>query len=64
VLDVKTSAPGKHGHTKCRFLGVDIFTGSKHDDLCVGSHNIDVPVVKKVDLSVTHVSGAPSLHHY
>ena len=29
VMDVSTSKTGKHGHAKCAFVGVDIFTSKK-----------------------------------
>ena len=29
VSDVSTSKTGKHGHTKCHFVAIDIFTGKK-----------------------------------
>merc|ERR1712195_133781 len=29
VVDVSTSKTGKHGHAKCHFVTIDIFTGKK-----------------------------------
>lgn len=30
VTDVSTSKTGKHGHAKCNFTAIDIFTGKLH----------------------------------
>lgn len=50
VSDVSTSKTGKHGHAKCHFVAIDIFTGKKMEDLVPASHTTSVPFVKKEEL--------------
>merc|ERR1712178_603716 len=50
VSDVTTSKTGKHGHAKCHFVAIDIFTGKKMEDLVPSSHTTSVPFVKKEEL--------------
>ena len=47
VSDVSTSKTGKHGHAKCHFVAIDIFTGKKMEDLVPAGHTTSVPFVKK-----------------
>merc|ERR1712087_932955 len=49
VIDVTSSKTGKHGHAKCHFTAVDIFTGKKVEDLVPASHTTYSPFVKKTE---------------
>lgn len=49
VLSISVSKTGKHGHAKCNFLAVDIFTGKKLEDMVPSSHGTTVPIVNKAD---------------
>jgi translation initiation factor 5A len=55
VVDVSTSKTGKHGHAKCAFVAVDIFTGKKMEDLSPSSHNVDVPHVSRTDYTLLDI---------
>mmetsp|Transcript_23273 Transcript_23273/g.34163 ORF Transcript_23273/g.34163 Transcript_23273/m.34163 type:complete len:159 (+) Transcript_23273:82-558(+) len=56
VVDVSTSKTGKHGHAKCNFTAVDIFTGKKCEDIVPSSHNTHVPNVSRKDYTLVDIS--------
>merc|ERR1719217_1503811 len=55
VSDVSTSKTGKHGHAKCHFVAIDIFTGKKMEDLVPSSHTTSVPFVEKEEFQCIDV---------
>ncbi|WIA08254.1 hypothetical protein OEZ85_007698 [Tetradesmus obliquus] len=56
VVDVSTSKTGKHGHAKCNFTAVDIFTGKKYEDMMPSSHNCDVPNISRVEYTLLDIN--------
>ncbi|CAI9103086.1 OLC1v1001520C1 [Oldenlandia corymbosa var. corymbosa] len=56
VFEVSTSKTGKHGHAKCHFVGIDIFSGKKLKDFVPSSYNCDVPHVNNADLQLIDIS--------
>mmetsp|Transcript_20024 Transcript_20024/g.14511 ORF Transcript_20024/g.14511 Transcript_20024/m.14511 type:complete len:160 (+) Transcript_20024:34-513(+) len=56
VVDVSTSKTGKHGHAKCNFVAVDIFTNKKYEDIVQSTHNTSVPNVSRKDYSLVDIS--------
>ncbi|KAK9845333.1 hypothetical protein WJX81_003667 [Elliptochloris bilobata] len=56
VADVSTSKTGKHGHAKCHFVAIDIFTGKKYEDLTPSSHNCDIPHVTRQEYTLLDIS--------
>ncbi|KAH9604016.1 hypothetical protein KSS87_014196 [Heliosperma pusillum] len=56
VVEVSTSKTGKHGHAKCHFVAIDIFTGKKLEDIVPSSHNCDIPHVNRVDYQLLDIT--------
>jgi translation initiation factor 5A len=52
VIDIKVSKTGKHGHGKCRFTAIDIFDGSKHEDIIPSTHTAHLPFVNRAEYTV------------
>jgi translation initiation factor 5A len=56
IADVSTSKTGKHCHAKCNFVGIDIFTGKKYEEMTPSSHNMDVPNISRVEYTLLDVN--------
>ena len=55
VTNVSTSKTGKHGHAKCNFTALDIFTGKKYEDIVPSSHSTTVPFVTRADYQLMDI---------
>lgn len=42
IVETAIAQPGKHGHSKIHFIGLDIFTGKKHEEICPAKDTIEV----------------------
>lgn len=57
VLSISVSKTGKHGHAKCNFTAVDIFTGKKLEDMIPSTHGTTVPIVNRSDWEIIDIDG-------
>mmetsp|Transcript_20081 Transcript_20081/g.41370 ORF Transcript_20081/g.41370 Transcript_20081/m.41370 type:complete len:159 (+) Transcript_20081:92-568(+) len=55
ILSISVSKTGKHGHAKCNFLAVDIFTGKKLEDMIPSTHGTTVPIVNRADWEIIDI---------
>jgi len=56
VVNVSTSKTGKHGHAKCNFTAIDIFTGKKLEDIVPSSHTAFVPNVTRIEYTLLDIN--------
>lgn len=57
VVEIQTSAPGKHGAAKMRITAVGIFDNTKRTLLKPSDADIEVPIVDRKVVQVISVSG-------
>jgi len=55
IVEMSTSKTGKHGGAKIHFIGIEIFSGRKVEEIANSTHNIDVPIVTKADFQVLNL---------
>lgn len=53
---MSTSKTGKHGHAKCNFTAIDIFTGKKYEDIIPSTHTAHVPNVVRKEYSLVDIT--------
>ena len=42
IVELSTAQPGKHGHSKVHFIGLDVFTGKKYEDISPAKDTVEV----------------------
>ena len=52
---MSTSKTGKHGHAKCHFVALDIFTTKKMEELVPSSHNLEARFTPRSEEPFTRV---------
>ena len=57
VVEIDTSAPGKHGAAKMRITAVGVFDGQKRTLLKPSSADAEVPIISKKKAQVVSISG-------
>lgn len=56
IVEIETSAPGKHGAAKMRITAVGVFDGAKRTLLKPSSADAEVPIIEKKKAQVVSVS--------
>jgi translation initiation factor 5A len=56
VIDMSTSKTGKHGSAKYHFIGINIFTGEKCEDLQSIAHTVQVPIVTRKEYQLIEIT--------
>jgi len=56
VVDYSVSKTGKHGHAKAAITALHIFTGKKLETISPTTHNVEVPNVKRQQLTLIDIN--------
>ncbi len=55
VIEVNTSAPGKHGHAKKACVCIDVITDRKYEEIYTHHSHVQVPEIKREEYQVSYV---------
>ncbi len=56
VVAANTSITGKHGHSKIHFVGIDLFTSKKYENIIPSAQNVEIPIVTKCHYDLLNIS--------
>lgn len=56
IISISISKTGKHGHAKAAMVGIDIFTGKKHEGVFPTSHSVEEVVVNVEKYSLLNIT--------
>jgi len=57
VVDIQTSKPGKHGHSKIKLTAVGLVDDKKRIVVMPGHDSVDVPIIEKKTAQILSISG-------
>ena len=57
VVDIETSAPGKHGAAKMRVTAIGVFDGAKRTLLKPSDGDVEIPIIERKKGQIVSVSG-------
>jgi len=55
IVEIDTSAPGKHGAAKMRVVGIGLFDNQKRTLLKSSDAEVEIPVINKINAQVVSV---------
>ncbi len=55
IIQRSVSKTGKHGHAKIHFVGVDVFTQRKYEDICPTTHTMQKPILSKKEYELIDI---------
>ncbi|MGB9703463.1 MAG: translation initiation factor IF-5A [Candidatus Micrarchaeales archaeon] len=55
IVEIETSAPGKHGAAKMRVVGIGLFDNQKRTLLKSADAEVEIPIINKVNAQVVSV---------
>ncbi len=55
IISMSVSKTGKHGHAKAHFIGTDVFTGKKYEEVCPTTHTMWQPILEKKEYVVADI---------